>query len=152
MSNKASDIIGKEGLYGDNVVPYLVEVKFTDEQERDGFLKVRETLTRIGIPSKTDGENTLYQTCHVLQKKGKYYIIHFKIGFVLDGRENKITEFDIARQNRVIQLLVDWGLITVVNPDMMSEPMANASSLKIVKNGDKENWKLVPKYTLGNKH
>ena len=85
-------------------------------------------------------------------KKGKYYIIHFKIGFVLDGRENKITEFDIARQNRVIQLLVDWGLITVVNPDMMSEPMANASSLKIVKNGDKENWKLVPKYTLGNKH
>ena len=149
---KASDIIGLKDLYGDKVLPYLVEVTFTDEQERDGFLKVRETLTRIGIPTKQEGANTLYQTCHVLQKKGKYYIIHFKLGFVLDGRENKITEFDIARQNRIIQLLVDWGMVNVVNPEMMADPMANASSLKIVKSHEKSNWKLGQKYTLGNKH
>lgn len=148
---KASDIIGLNDLYGDKVIPYLVEVKFTDD-ERDGFLKVRETLTRIGIPTKQEGDQTLYQTCHILQKKGKYYVIHFKLGFVLDGRENKITEYDIARQNRIIQLLVDWGLVSVVDPEMMSDPMANVSSLKIVKSHEKSEWVLKQKYTLGNKH
>lgn len=148
---KPTDLIDNNSVYGDGVVPYLVEVTFREgEDEKEGFLKVRETLTRIGIPSRTE-DKTLFQTCHILQKRGKYYIVHFKTLFVIDGRENNVTIGDIARQNRIIQLLVDWNLVSVVDPEKMAEPMAGLSSIRIVKHGEKDEWTLVPKYRLGGK-
>lgn len=129
-----------------NVVDTLVEVKLPTE---DTFLKVKETLTRIGISSKRD--NTLFQSCHILHKQGKYYIVHFKELFMLDGKAANFAEDDKARRNTIIQLLSDWGLVEVVNPEQIKDPVSVIARIKIIPHKDKENWNLVAKYSIGGK-
>ena len=124
----------------------LVEVVL---KEDDNFLKVRETLTRIGVASKKD--NTLYQSCHILHKHAKYYIVHFKELFALDGKPSNFTENDIARRNTVTNLLKEWNLIDIVDTEKTSNPIAPISQIKVISYGDKKNWKLVPKYNIGKK-
>lgn len=124
----------------------LLEVTFDDEQN---FLKIKETLTRIGISSKKD--NTLYQSCHILHKRGKYYIVHFKEMFLLDGLFSEISENDIARRNKIAHLLEEWGLLKLVKPFYESDPMAEINQIKIVSYKDKKDWNLVCKYHIGSK-
>lgn len=125
--------------------PVLVEVKLN---QPDDFLKVRETLTRIGIASKVDKK--LYQSCHILHKQGKYYITHFKELFLLDGKESNFSENDSQRRNRIAKLLEEWGLVTLVKeiPDV---DMAPISQIKIIPHKEKNDWMLETKYTIGNK-
>lgn len=118
-------------------------------QEKDDFLKVRETLTRIGLASKKD--NTLYQSCHILHKQGKYYIVHFKELFALDGKETDLTENDIARRNTIVNLLAQWELIKIVNPDQTKDPIVSMSQVKIIPYKEKDDWNLVTKYSIGKK-
>jgi len=127
-------------------VENLVEVTLA---EKDDFLKVRETLTRIGVAAKK--ENVLYQSCHILHKQGKYYIVHFKELFALDGKQSSIVENDIARRNAIVNLLEEWGLIKVVNPEKIKEPRAPLSQIKIIAFKDKNDWQLVAKYNIGKK-
>ena len=124
----------------------LVEVIL---KEDDNFLKIRETLTRIGVASKKD--NTLYQSCHILHKQGKYYIVHFKELFALDGKPADFSENDIARRNTVTILLKEWKLIDIIDNDKIDNPIAPISQIKIISHTDKKNWKLVPKYNIGKK-
>jgi hypothetical protein len=125
----------------------LVEVTLT---EADDFLKVRETLTRIGVASKKD--KTLYQSCHILHKQGKYYIVHFKELFALDGKPTDLTENDLSRRNAIAKLLQDWGLIAVVKPTQIEVPAPIfISQIKIISHKDKNDWQLVPKYNIGAK-
>lgn len=116
--------------------------------EPDNFLKVRETLTRIGIASRKDKK--LYQSCHILHKQGKYYIVHFKELFALDGKESNITANDIERRNTIANLLQDWKLL-VINNVAKSEPKASLSQIKVVSHKEKGEWELVPKYSIGKK-
>ena len=118
-------------------------------QEKDDFLKVRETLTRIGLASKKD--NTLYQSCHILHKQGKYYIVHFKELFALDGKETDLTENDIARRNTIVNLLAEWELVKIVNKDQTKEPIVSMSQVKIIPYKEKDDWNLVTKYSIGKK-
>lgn len=118
-------------------------------QEKDDFLKVRETLTRIGLASKKD--NTLYQSCHILHKQGKYYIVHFKELFALDGKETDLTENDIARRNTIVNLLAEWELVKIVNKDQTKEPIVSMSQVKIIPYKEKDEWNLVTKYSIGKK-
>ena len=122
----------------------LVEVKLVDE---DSFLKVRETLTRIGVASKKD--NTLYQSCHILHKRGIYYIVHFKEMFALDGKPTDLSENDIARRNTIANLLQDWDLIAIVLPDTTKDPIVPISQIKILPHKEKDEWNLVAKYSIG---
>lgn len=115
-------------------------------KDPDDFLLVKETLTRLGIGSEKN--KTLWQSCNLLHKKGEYYICHFKEMFKLDGNFSDITEEDISRRNLITKLLQDWGLLTVLEPEKMMF-YAPMSSLKIISHKDKENWKLVQKYTVG---
>jgi hypothetical protein len=124
----------------------MVEVSLVNE---DDFLKVRETLTRIGVASRK--EKKLYQSCHILHKKGKYYIVHFKELFALDGKPANFGEQDIARRNTICNLLKEWGLISVVNSDMVQEPLAPISQVKILPFKEKDHWELVAKYNIGKK-
>ena len=124
----------------------MVEVTLN---EKDDFLKVRETLTRIGVASKK--EKILYQSCHILHKLGKYYIVHFKELFSLDGKPTDLTENDIARRNTVTNLLEDWELIKIVNKDQTVEPTVSLSQVKIISHKEKNDWQLVPKYNIGKK-
>ena len=124
----------------------LVEVKLPDP---DNFLKVRETLSRIGVASKKD--KTLYQSCHILHKQGRYYIVHFKQLFLLDGKQSDFTEDDRARLNTIANLLSEWELIILVTPDKTSEPVASLSQIKIIPHKEKSEWNLVPKYNIGKK-
>jgi hypothetical protein len=125
----------------------LVEVTLV---EPDDFLKVRETLTRIGVASKKD--KTLYQSCHILHKQGKYYIVHFKELFALDGKPTDLTENDLSRRNAIAKLLQDWGLITVVTPKQIETPTPIfISQIKIISHKEKSEWQLVPKYNIGKK-
>jgi len=117
--------------------------------EKDDFLKVRETLTRIGVASKK--EKVLYQSCHILHKRGKYYIVHFKELFSLDGKPTDLTENDIARRNTVSNLLEDWELIKIVNKDLTKEPTVTLSQIKILSHKEKNDWQLIPKYNIGKK-
>ena len=117
--------------------------------EPDDFLKVRETLTRIGVASRK--EKKLYQSCHILHKQGKYYIVHFKELFALDGKPSDISENDYARRNTIINLLCDWGLIEIVQKDLTVEPIAPLSQIKILPYKEKNNWELVAKYNIGKK-
>ena len=114
--------------------------------EPNDFLKIKETLTRIGVASKKD--NSLYQSVHILHKQGRYYIIHFKELFLLDGKISNITENDIARRNTITQLLSDWGLIQIVNPKQI-DPVAPLRQIKIIAFKDKDNWELKTKYNIG---
>lgn len=127
-------------------VENLVEVLL---EEKDDFLKVRETLTRIGVAAKK--ENVLYQSCHILHKQGKYYIVHFKELFELDGKPSSLTENDFARRNTIANLLDEWGLIKVVNPDQIKEPKAPLAQIKIIAFKEKHDWELVAKYNIGKK-
>ena len=125
----------------------LVEVTLV---ETDDFLKVRETLTRIGVASKKD--KTLYQSCHILHKQGKYYIAHFKELFALDGKPTDLTENDLSRRNAIAKLLQDWGLIKVVVPTQIETPIPIfISQIKIISHKEKNEWQLVPKYNIGSK-
>lgn len=114
----------------------------------DGFRKVKETLMRIGLPSNQ--EKTLYQSAHIFHRQGRYYICHFKQMFELDGKETTLTEGDIARRNRIIQMLVDWNLVEVHEPSQL-EPMGRPGIVKVIKYGDKDEWTLVQKYAIGTK-
>ena len=113
-------------------------------KQPDDFLKVRETLTRIGVASRKD--KTLYQSCHILHKQGKYYIVHFKELFALDGKETNITENDISRRNTISELLKDWGLIDIMG---VNEPKAPLSQIKVISFKDKNDWILETKYNIG---
>lgn len=118
-------------------------------ENQDDFLKVRETLTRIGIASRKD--KTLYQSCHVLHKQGKYYIVHFKELFALDGKPANFDEGDISRRNTIANLLSDWGLIKLVDPNKSADPVAPLSQIKILPHKEKDEWNLEAKYTIGRK-
>ena len=130
----------------DTLIQAMVEVKLN---EPDDFLKVRETLTRIGIASRK--EKTLFQSCHILHKQGKYYIVHFKELFALDGKTTNFTENDTARRNSIANLLAEWELISLVEPDKSAEPTVPLSQLKILSFKEKDEWDLTPKYNIGNK-
>ena len=125
----------------------LVEVTLN---QQDDFLKVRETLTRIGVASKKD--QILYQSCHILHKRGQYYVVHFKELFALDGKPTDITENDLARRNAIINLLQDWGLLSVVDKTKteVPEPIF-LSQIKIISHKEKHEWQLTPKYNIGKK-
>lgn len=114
----------------------------------DDFLKVRETLTRIGVASRKD--KTLFQSCHILHKQGKYFIVHFKELFALDGKQTDITENDLQRRNTIAKLLTDWGLISVVNPVVLDD-LAPLSQIKVIAYKDKDEWNLQAKYNIGKK-
>lgn len=124
----------------------LVEVTLEKE---DDFLKVRETLTRIGVAAKKD--NILYQSCHILHKQGKYYIVHFKELFELDGKPSNMSENDYARRNTIANLMAEWGLVKLVSPDKSKDNIAPISQIKILPYRDKNEWQLVSKYTIGKK-
>ena len=131
------------------------EVNWTSDQmveislgEPDDFLKVRETLTRIGVASRK--EKKIYQSCHILHKQGRYYIVHFKELFALDGKHANLTVNDIQRRNRIIQLLVDWGLVTIISADKIQN-IAPLNQIKVLSYKDKGEWILETKYNIGSK-
>lgn len=124
----------------------LVEVKLVNE---DDFLKVRETLTRIGVASKKDQK--LYQSCHILHKQGKYYIVHFKELFALDGKPTNISDDDLSRRNTIANLMAEWGLVTLVDPNKSAAPVAPLSQIKVLSYKEKDDWELVAKYNIGRK-
>tara|TARA_R110000824_G_scaffold13362_1_gene58236 strand:- start:460 stop:864 length:405 start_codon:yes stop_codon:yes gene_type:complete len=126
---------------------HLVEIKLTDEEN---FLKIKETLTRIGISSRK--ENKLYQSCHILHKRGRYYIVHFKELFELDGLESNLDEKDIARRNTISNLLAEWGLCELIDEEKTKEPVLNIKQLKILSHKEKCEWELCPKYHIGKKY
>lgn len=119
-------------------------------KEQDDFLKVRETLTRIGVSSRKD--RILYQSCHILHKQGKYYIVHFKELFALDGKPSNIVENDIQRRNAIANLLEEWGLIKILNRQVMENNIAPIHQIKIISFKEKDNWDLIPKYNIGKKN
>ena len=123
----------------------LVEVTL---EEKDDFLKVRETLTRIGVASKKD--RILYQSCHILHKQGRYYIVHFKELFALDGKETDLSDNDLSRRNAIANLLEDWGLVKLVDSTSteIPEPIF-LSQVKILSHKEKKEWQLIPKYNIG---
>ena len=123
----------------------MVEVQLG---EPDDFLKVRETLTRIGVASRK--EKKLYQSCHILHKQGRYYIVHFKELFALDGKHANLTSNDVQRRNRIAQLLADWGLVGVVNSDKIQD-IAPLNQIKVLSYKDKGDWILETKYNIGSK-
>ena len=123
----------------------MVEVNL---KEPDDFLKVRETLTRIGVASRK--EKKLYQSCHILHKQGRYYIVHFKELFALDGKHANLTSNDVQRRNRIARLLADWGLIDVVKPDSVTD-IAPLNQIKVLAYKDKGDWILEQKYKIGKK-
>jgi hypothetical protein len=124
----------------------LVEVELA---EKNDFLKVRETLTRIGVAAKN--QNVLYQSCHILHKQGRYYIVHFKELFELDGKPANISENDVARRNTIANLMAEWGLVKLTLPTKSADPVAPLSQIKILPHKDKNDWQLVAKYNIGKK-
>ena len=127
-----------------SIVDSLVEVNLLEQED---FLKIKETLTRIGVASKKD--NTLFQSCHILHKQGKYYIVHFKELFMLDGKPSNFSDDDVARRNTIASLLEQWGLLKVVNTEIVKENMAPISQIKIISHKEKDDWQLVAKYNIG---
>ena len=115
--------------------------------EPDDFLKIRETLTRIGVASRKD--NKLYQSCHILHKQGRYFIVHFKELFLLDGKKSNLEENDVARRNTIATLMSDWGLLTIEKTNKL-DPIAPLRQIKIISFKDKNQWDLCPKYNIGN--
>ena len=124
----------------------FVEVELGEE---DDFLKIRETLTRIGVSSRK--ERILYQSCHILHKQGRYYIVHFKELFALDGKPSNISENDIQRRNTIANLLEQWGLVKIMNSQVVKDNMAPIHQIKIISFKDKDDWDLVTKYNIGKK-
>lgn len=125
-------------------VDNMVEVLLPTE---DSFLKVKETLTRIGVASRKDKK--LYQSCHILHKQGKYYIVHFKELFMLDGKTNDFSDDDKGRRNTIVKLLIEWGLIKCEKEEQLADPAAPLSQIKILPYREKNEWELVPKYSIG---
>ena len=123
----------------------MLEISF---KENDDFLKIRETLTRIGVASRKD--KTLYQSCHILHKRGKYYLVHFKELFALDGKESSITENDLGRRNSIARLLDEWDLLSILDEEQSSSPLAPMSQIKVLPHKEKPEWNLVAKYNIGN--
>jgi len=123
----------------------MIEVSLS---EPDDFLKVRETLTRIGVASRK--EKKLYQSCHILHKQGRYYIVHFKELFALDGKHANLTVNDIQRRNRIIKLISDWGLVNVINPELVTD-IAPLNQIKVLAYKEKNDWVLEQKYSIGKK-
>ena len=117
--------------------------------EQDDFLKVRETLTRIGVSSRK--ERILYQSCHILHKQGRYYIVHFKELFALDGKPSNISENDIQRRNAIANLLEEWGLVKILNPKVLENNIAPLHQIKIISFREKDDWQLITKYNIGKK-
>jgi hypothetical protein len=130
-----------------SILDSLVEVELVEE---DDFLKVRETLTRIGVASKR--EMKLFQSCHILHKQGRYYIVHFKELFTLDGKPSNISEDDIGRRNTVAKLLAEWGLVRVIDESFIASPQTPLSQIKVISHKDKDRWELVAKYNIGRKY
>ncbi|NBW58847.1 translation repressor protein [bacterium] len=130
-----------------NVIYSLVEVTLPNEED---FLKIKETLTRIGVASKKDKK--LYQSCHILHKQGKYYIVHFKELFALDGKPSNFSDDDIGRRNTIANLLEEWGLVKLVVKDKSASPVSPLSQIKILAYKDKDGWELVAKYNIGRKN
>ena len=126
------------------LIDSLIEVLL---KEPDDFLKVKETLTRIGIASRKD--KILYQSCHILHKQKKYYIVHFKELFALDGKPTDFSESDVGRRNTIVNLLAEWGLITIVEPERTAELVTPLSQIKILAYKEKGEWELVTKYNIG---
>lgn len=124
----------------------LIEIRIGEEED---FLKIKETLTRIGVASKKD--KTLYQSCHIFHKQGKYYIVHFKEMFAIDGKPSNLSEEDIGRRNKIVELLQEWGLIRVVKSEAIEKPKASMSQIKIINHKEKSEWKLEAKYNIGRK-
>jgi hypothetical protein len=129
-----------------NVLDSLIEVKIGEEED---FLKIKETLTRIGVASRK--EKIIYQSCHILHKQGKYYIVHFKEMFLLDGKTSNFSDEDKGRRNKIIELLQDWGLLMVLESEKIKEPLASMSMIKIINHKEKNDWKLEAKYNMGRK-
>ena len=124
----------------------LLEIELNDEED---FLKIRETLTRIGVASRKD--KTIYQSCHILHKRGKYYIVHFKELFALDGKKTNFNENDLGRRNTIANLLAEWGLLNLVDAKKSAEDTVPLGQIKILSFKDKSDWNLVAKYNIGNK-
>ena len=129
-----------------NVIDNLIEVTLPNEED---FLKIKETLTRIGVASKKDRK--LYQSCHILHKQGKYYIVHFKELFALDGKPSNFSEEDMGRRNTIVNLLAEWGLLKIVIIEKSQEPRTPLSQIKILAYKDRNEWELVAKYNIGRK-
>jgi len=129
-----------------NLIETLVEVKIAEEQD---FLKIKETLTRIGVASRKDKK--LYQSCHILHKQGRYYIVHFKELFALDGKPTDFSDEDKGRRNTIAVLLQDWDLIKIADEKQVEQPRAPMSQIKILPHKEKNEWELVAKYNIGRK-
>jgi hypothetical protein len=130
----------------EEMIENMIEVKLNNE---DDFLKIRETLTRIGVASKKN--QTIYQSCHILHKQGRYYIVHFKELFALDGKPSNFADEDMGRRNTIANLLAEWSLVTLNDPDRSSSPVAPLSQIKVLPYKEKDDWELVAKYNLGKK-
>ena len=124
----------------------LVEVKIAEEED---FLKIKETLTRIGVASRK--EKKLHQSCHIFHKQGKYYIVHFKEMFAIDGKPSNFSDEDKGRRNKIIELLQDWGLLKVIEAPSIKDPLASMSQIKIINHKEKDEWTLEAKYNMGRK-
>ena len=135
-----------EERYIEITVDDLLEVTLAKD---DDFLKVKETLTRIGVSSRK--ENKLYQSCHILHKRGKYYIVHFKELFALDGLPTNLSDEDVGRRNTITNLLEEWELLNVVKPEKSEEPLTPINKIKILPYREKGDWELCPKYHIGKK-
>ena len=133
----------------EQLIDTFIEVSLKSEAD---FLKIKETLTRIGVPSRK--EKKLFQSCHILHKKGKYYIVHFKELFKLDGNPTTIPDEDIARRNTIALLLEEWGLLDILEPEdeNYEDNQVPVSHIKIVRYKEKEEWELIPKYQIGTRH
>ena len=129
-----------------SLIDQMVEVTLNEGED---FLKVRETLTRIGVASRRD--KSLFQSCHILHKQGKYYIVHFKELFQLDGKPTNFSDEDIARRNTIANLLAEWSLVKLVDSDKSKDPTTNMSNIKIVPYNHKGEWELITKYDIGKK-
>jgi hypothetical protein len=129
-----------------DILDNLIEVKIAEEED---FLKIKETLTRIGVASRK--EKKLYQSCHIFHKQGKYYIVHFKEMFSMDGKPSNFSEEDKGRRNKIIDLLQDWGLLKVCEPTKIKDPLASMSQIKIINHKEKNEWTLEAKYNMGRK-
>jgi hypothetical protein len=129
-----------------NVLDSLVEVRIAEEED---FLKVKESLTRIGIASRQ--EKKLFQSCHILHKQCKYYIVHFKELFLLDGKPSNFSDEDKGRRNTIVALLAQWGLVKVVDEQQIKAPVTPISQIKIIKHTEKNDWVLEAKYNIGRK-
>lgn len=126
------------------MIENLIEVRIAEGED---FLKIKETLTRIGVASRK--EKKLFQSCHIFHKQGKYYIVHFKEMFAIDGKPFNFTDEDKARRNKIIELLQEWGLLKVLDSESIKTPIASMSQIKILNHKEKDEWVLETKYNMG---